>query len=281
MGRLSKDAWAAYSCAIAYQLTSGKERIDYANKTIQILNAWATINKTTSNVDGNLAMADSGVGLVLAAELLTDYDGWEKEQRVQFAEWLRNVHLKSCSRIAGHENNWGDWGVLGCIAAHYFLDDIKGIDADIECIRMHIDQAIEADGRMPQETKRGKNGMWYTYFALAPLTAACQIAYNARGVDLFNYKGKDGAGIEQALDYLYQYSLEPQKWPHFTGKGLALPEPGKWPGNLFEAMSGIYGKKEYEVWVENARPLIVSSHHYAWSVPTLLRTVPLKNEAKK
>jgi len=274
MERLSQDAWAAYSCAVAYQLPSGKEKTEYADKAIQILAAWATTNQMTSNFDGDLAMADAGVGLVLAAELMTDYDGWEKGQRAQFTEWLRNVYLKSCERIVGKSNNWGDWGVLGCIASHYFLDDALGLDADIERMRKTINHAIEADGHMPAETRRDKNGIWYTYFAIAPLTAACQIAYNARAVDLFHYKGKEGAGIEQALDYLLQYSREPQKWPHYRGEDLYLPKPGRWPGNLFEAMSGIYGKLEYEAWVEDARPIMVHGHHYAWAIPTLLRTVP-------
>jgi len=105
MERLSQDAWAAYSCAVAYQLPSGKEKTEYADKAIQILAAWATTNQMTSNFDGDLAMADAGVGLVLAAELMTDYDGWEKGQRAQFTEWLRNVYLKSCERIVGKSNN--------------------------------------------------------------------------------------------------------------------------------------------------------------------------------
>jgi hypothetical protein len=134
---------------------------------------------------------------------------------------------------------------------------------------------------MPAETRRDKNGIWYTYFAIAPLTAACQIAYNARAVDLFHYKGKEGAGIEQALDYLLQYSREPEKWPHYRGEGINLPQPGRWPGNLFEAMSGIYGKEEYEAWVEDARPIMVHGHHYAWAIPTLLRTVPPHQESGK
>lgn len=274
MGRLSKDAWVAYSCAVAYQLTSGKKKIQYADKAVQVLTSWATTNRKTSNADGDLAMVDAGAGLVFAAELMTDYDGWKKEQRAEFKKWLGSVYLKSSRHIVRRSNNWGDWGVLGCIASHHFLDDSKGLDGDIERIRKKIDHAIEAGGRMPAETRRGKNGIWYTYFALAPLTAACQIAANARGVDLFQYKGKDGAGIEEALDYLLQYSREPGKWPHYRKKDLNLPRAKGWPGNLYEAMSGIYDKKEYETWIKDARPIMVHGHHYAWSLPTLLRTQP-------
>ncbi len=129
-----------------------------------------------------------------------------------------------------------------------------------------------------QAGRRGRNGIWYTYFALAPLTAACQVAANARGVDLFHYKGADGAGIEEALDYLLRYSREPGEWPHCKGEDLALPGKRQWPGNLYEAMSGVYGKREYEAWIANARPIMVRGHHYAWAVPSLLRTAPIRTK---
>lgn len=210
MGRLSEDAWVAYSCAVAYQLTEGPERIQYAIKASEVLNAWATINKKTSNFDGDLAMADAGAGFVFAAELLRDYSGWEESERAAFRKWLREVYLNSCLLISERSNNWGDWGILGCIASHYYLDDAKALDADMEYIRKKIDESIAADGHMPQETKRGKRGIWYSYFALAPMTAACQIALNATGTDLFHFKGKDGAGIEEALDYLLRYCENPE-----------------------------------------------------------------------
>lgn len=278
---LSADAWTAYSCAIAYQLMRNEERTTFADKAIQILTAWSTTNTKVSNHDGDLSMAYVGVGLVFAAELITDYTGWNTEQRTLFSKWLTTVYLKSCTNIAPRANNWGDWGILGCCASHYFLNDAKGLDDDIVEIRTKIDNEIEADGHMPKETGRGKNGIWYTYFALAPLTAACQISENARSVDLFHYKGRDGAGIEQALDYLFRYCQEPRKWPHYTEKDLSLPKPGQWPGNLYEVMSGIYGNTKYESWVKEARPIMVYGHHFAWTVPTLLSTAPSQKETLK
>jgi hypothetical protein len=279
--RLHTDVWAAYSCALAYQLTAGNQRSRYADKAVQVLAAWAKVNTRTSGGDGTLVMAYGGVGLVFAAELLSDYRGWSASQRADFKKWVRGVYLKACTSIAGRGNNWGDWGVLGCTASHHFLDDAKGLDADIARIRKKIDASIAADGRMPAETGRGKNGIWYTYFALAPLTAACQVARNGRGVDLFHYKGKDGAGIERALDYLLRYCKAPKKWPHYRGKDLNLPDPRHWPGNLFQAMAGIYGKKQYADWPDRSRPIMLFGHHYAWSVPTLLRTLPAGKGARK
>lgn len=271
MGRLSGDAWVAYSCAVAYQLTIGPERVQYAEKATEILDAWATCNKKTSNYDGNLAMVDAGAGFVFAAELLRDYGGWKKNERTVFRNWLGMVYLKSCLIVSESPNNWGDWGILGCIATHYFLDDARALDADIKYIIKKIDESIAADGHLPQETKRGKRGIWYSYFALAPLTAACQIAMNASGTDLFHFRGKDGAGIEQALDYLLRYCVKPEKWPHYRDKDLSMPQPHGYPGNLFEAMQGIYGKKKYGNWIKQARPIMVHGHHYAWNFPTLLQ----------
>ncbi|ADE53565.1 alginate lyase family protein [Coraliomargarita akajimensis] len=270
MDRLSKDAWVAYSCAVAYQLTSGPDRTVYAEKALEVINAWARINTKTSNYDGTLAMADAGSGLVFAAELMRDYDGWNTLQRAAFEEWLTTVYLYACQQIANNENNWGCWGTLGSAASHYYLDDAQGLDADIARIRKQIDVSIEADGRMPHETKRGKNGIWYTYFALSPMTAASQIAANARGVDLFSFKGDDGAGIEDALDYLIQYCYAPEDWPHYREKDLSLPKANKYPGNLFEAMHALYKKPAYGNWVKDSRPIMVFGHHYSWNFPSLL-----------
>jgi hypothetical protein len=128
---------------------------------------------------------------------------------------------------------------------------------------------------MPLEVGRKAAGIWYTYFALAPLTAACQIVGNARSVDLFNYVGPEGGGIERALDYLLRYCRQPDRWPHFQGENLVNPpSPETWYGTLFEAMHGIYGKPDYGQWVEKARPVMTHGHHYAWAIPTLLKPQP-------
>ncbi|WOO43071.1 alginate lyase family protein [Rubellicoccus peritrichatus] len=282
MGRLSNDGWLAYSNAVAYQLTTGEERDAYANKAVEVIDAWATTNKKTSNYDGELAMADAGVSLVFAAELIRDYEGWSKAQRKAFKDWLINVYLAACTKIAESKNNWGDWGTLGSAAAHYYLDDGQGLDADIERVRQRINASIEANGEMPHETQRDSRGIWYTYFALTPMTATSQIAANARGVDLFNYKGEDGAGIEDALDYLIQYCRKPEDWPHYTeGPQSIPPDPGKYPGNLYEAMFAIYGNEAYGDWVKDARPIMVYGHHYAWNFPTLLQPTPPPKESQK
>ncbi len=272
--RLSSDVWSAYSCAITYQLIEDESRMAYAEKSAEILTAWAKTNREVGGDDGDLSVAYIGVGFVFAAELLADYDGWRSEDFEAVQQWVSHVYLNACQRIVGRANNWGDWGLVGSMASHYFLENKPGLAADIQLLREKIDHSIAADGHMPLEVKRGKNSLWYTYFSLSPLTAACEIARNATGVDLFHYKGKGGAGIEEALDYFIRYCREPAQWPHYQEDDLRIPDPNGYPGNLFEAMYAIYGKSEYGSWVEGSRPIMRYDHHYTWSVPTLLSPMP-------
>ena len=46
------------------------------------------------------------------------------------------------------------------------------------------------------------------------------------------------------------------------------------PGNLLEAMHGIYGDEKYSDYVAGARPLIYPAHHFAWTFPTLMKPLP-------
>jgi hypothetical protein len=84
--------------------------------------------------------------------------------------------------------------------------------------------------------------MWYTYFALAPLTGAAAIALDATGQDLYNR--------------LYPSENE-----------LVLPTPTGWPGNLYEAMLPIYREPAWDAWLAPHRPIRGGR---AWIYPTLL-----------
>ncbi|MFP4356243.1 MAG: alginate lyase family protein [Phycisphaerae bacterium] len=278
LAALAGDARTAYSCGIAWQLETDEDRrLRHARKAVEVLTAWAETNKQASGHDGDLCMAYAGTGLLFAAELLDSCEVWARAERDAFDLWVQSVFLASCERIVHRENNWGDWGILGCIAGHRLLGDESAVDGYIQRLRGRIDHGIHPDGTMPLEIQRGPTGIWYTYFALAPLTAACQIAFNARAVDLFSYVPPAGGGIEAALDYLLAYCNRPADWPHYDGDDLVnAPTPETWYGTLFEAMAGVYNKPAYADWVSPARPAMTRGHHYAWAVPTLLRPLAVR-----
>ena len=295
------ECYAAYACALAYQLESDPDsRKRYAEKALEIVNAWGRTNKgfkakaesyhrksgwTEPFVRYQLVSSESGVGLIFAAELMADFEGWKKEDRAAFSKWVGEVYRPEADGIQAWENgsNWVCWGTLASIASAHLLDDGKAMEQDIGLSRKWIENHIAEDGHLPAEMARGESGLWYTYYALASMTAACQIAHNATGVDLFHYKAPNGRSMKLALDYLFKNCNDPSGWP--TGKQRACGAGGYldkssfpriwWGANLFEAMAAVYGDERYGTFVATARPVTMTArHHNAWSFPTLMRPDP-------
>lgn len=263
---LQVDVNAAYTNAVAYRITGNTA---YADKAKAYLNAWAFNNQDVSGFDGTLVMTYAGVGLIHTAELLRNYAGWGG--KAQFEIWLQNVYLsKAANLIKDNSNNWGDWGNYGAISAYYYLDDTVNVNNEITRLRNKIDTSIASDGSMPHETARGDMGIWYTYFALAPITAAAHIAKEATGTNLFTWTSPSGKTLKSALDYLLYYVQNPSQWPHYANP-MVPSATNKWPNNLFEAMSNYYNDPAYAAYAAQKRPLVVIGHHYAWAMPTLMK----------
>lgn len=261
---LSGDAFAAYACALSYRL-SGKKK--YGEKACYFLNAWASINKKCSDYDGELVLAYNGTALLIAAELMFDSKIWETHDRSQFKNWVTLVYQPVVNNIRTKKNNWGDWGRLGSLLCASFLDDNKEIAFNAQLIKSDIAQKISPDGVMIEEVKREKNGLWYTYFSLAPISASIWIILNRTGENLFS-SDKEGKLLKKALDNLLYYCEHSTEWKWFPNPRNGENEP--WPENLLEAMNGIYKDKGYINFVQRSRPVIYPYHAYAWTFPTLM-----------
>ncbi|HEV7350649.1 alginate lyase family protein [Telluribacter sp.] len=262
---LQSDAFDAYACALAYQL-SGQKR--YADQALKYLKAWADLNKTYSDHDGSLVMAYSGTAMVIAGELLSNYKGWKEADQKQFKSWVSEVYRKSANEIRNRKNNWADWGRYGSILSAYYLDEPAEVNENIRLIKSDLFEKIAEDGHMPHETVRGNNGIWYTYFSLAPITAASWVAYNATGESIFSYS-QGNRSIKKAVDYLYYYNLHPEEWTWYKNPNQGSPQ--KWPGNLLEVLADVYQEPRFADYTQPARPLIYNLHHFAWTFPTLMK----------
>jgi len=270
---ITHDADAAYVNAVAYRLTNDPS---YADCTARILRAWAHDNTGVATTDDSqLSMSELGTGFIESAELLTGYSGWTDADRSSFRNWIRNVYLKQVvDPIKDRTNNWGEWGTYGAVTADYYLDDAAGVANETARLQKHIDEAISADGHMPDEIARGEASLWYTYYALAPMTAAARVIKTAGGPDLYQWSSPSGKRIKLALDVLLAGVQNPAQW---TSKVTARPsDPTKdwWPYDLFEAMSDEYGDKQFEAYAAQRRPIMNTGHHHAWTLPTLLKTPP-------
>ena len=265
---LQVDGFSAYSCALAYQFT-GKAK--YANKATYFLNAWATINKKYSQLDGSLVMSYSGTTLMMTAELLKNDKKWKSKDKEQFTWWTKNVFRSAANSIRFRNNNSGDWSRFASLLADVYLDDKADFQTNVELIKKDLFDKIAPDGHMVEEVKRQVKGVWYTYFSLAPLTASSWVIYNQTGENLFTAE-KDGASFKKALDYLLYYNQHPEEWKFFKNPdtGFVYTETGFWPANLLEAMNGIYHSSDFDTFLIPYRPIMYPKHDYAWTFPTLM-----------
>jgi len=254
---LQDDAFNAYCTALAYTLTQDEK---YGFNACRILDAWASQNKDYSGEDGSLCMCYSGSGLLIAADLMKESEIWN--QKIQFKSWIKNVYQKAAKSIRNRGNNSGDWGIFASLLAASFTENKAEVLEDVRLIKSKFNQ-ISEDGSLPAEVARGDNGIWYTYFALAPFTASCWCVYNLTGENLFQNKS-----LKKALDYLLYYTQNPKEWKWYNNP--VQGSPNSWPGNLFEAMYGVYQDDNYLLYIKNYRPIIYPTHHFAWTFPTLM-----------
>lgn len=268
---LMDDVKAAYACALAYKFTGV---VSYADKAKDIINNWAYTNVDVTGADGDLVLAYVGNGFITAAEMIRNYPGWQAADKAQFNSWLTGVFIPSTT-MGGHANTT-DWEIYGKLLAYNFLDDTANFTSLVNRLKGEIDYQIDAQGSLPAENIRAGNSMWYTYFALAPMTAACQVVYNVTGEDLFNWISPGGKTIKTAVQYFYYYCEHPDEWPWYSGAAFPGSYDSKtWPLPLYEAMAGVFNNQDYYNYVQSYRPLFGPFnngvyHHIAWFYPTLM-----------
>ncbi|MCA0753544.1 alginate lyase family protein [Paenibacillus sp. N4] len=271
---MEADAQAAYTTALAYRLTG---EAAYADKAAELIDGWASVNRALADNDGPLVSAYLGTGLIRAAELLKAYSDWRTEAQERFVRWMTGVCLPEWDRIP-LRNNWWSWSLYAQLSLFRFLDDKDRFAEETANLKEQIDHSLAPAGFIPEETNRGKNSIWYHYFALAPLTAAAKQIMDVTGENLFRWTSPSGASIKKSLDTLMYYTDgRAAEWPY--GKDQNVPAPlssDTWPLDLFGAMSGIYGDPEYERFVSPYRPIIGNTNKnsgyfqsYAWVYPEL------------
>jgi len=269
---MERDTAAAYHLALAYQLhPQMSKRRAYADRAVTILMDW-TRCREWGDEDTDLAASYVGHRLVAAAELLLDYDGWAGDDRHTFRQWVAEVFRQS-TRIKQRRNNWGDWGLLNSMVVAHFLDDAKTLTEDVQLLRHRIERTIELDGRMPHELERGERSLWYTYFALGPMTEAAAVAHNVSGIDYFDPATSTGKKLLAAFALMYPALEDVRAWVSVSPvRQVSSPRPTGWGGNLAEAMSDFYPGRRFDRYTVNHRPILMARpHHHCWTHATLFR----------
>ncbi len=218
------DARRAYGLGLAYAV-SGDER--YAQAARRTIRSWVDVASTTTDTcpdsggcHTSLIIGRAGAGFAFGADLIAASEHWTSEDRGDLQAWMRDVLLPAVSH---RPNNWGDAGTFLRVVAADYAGDQREFDLAIEKWRSLID-LIEPDGRIPEEVRRGAAGISYTQEALQYKVAVAQIA-ERRGLNLWDYVGKQGGSLRKAIDRLAYYWHRPGDWPDFAGPTIPSTGP--------------------------------------------------------
>lgn len=115
----ARGAAMAYQNALRWRITGSKSNADAA---VRILNAWAS---TTTRVtgDSNYALATGiyGYQFAQAAELMRDYEGWQRADFAAFQEWMLDVwYPGAISFLCGRNGTWENKGKWWRAPGHYW-----------------------------------------------------------------------------------------------------------------------------------------------------------------
>lgn len=129
----------------------------------------------------------------------------------RFLDWMLTSEKGRAEAAA--KNNHGTYYDVQAASFALFVDRTELARRILETAReKRIAAQIEPDGRQPLELARTK--AWgYSVGNLDGLTLLATLGDRV-GVDLWNYRTKDGRGIRAALLYLAPFAVEKRPWPH-------------------------------------------------------------------
>lgn len=216
------DAHAAYLTAIRWKITGDAA---YANKSIQILNAWAaTCTKISGDSNKALGAGIYGYQFANAAEIMRDYSGWNAADLAKFKKWMLDVfypvnydflqtHYNTCS-----SHYWANWDLcnLASIMSIAVLNDdvekytyvinylMKGVGNGqlVKAVNYVHPKGANDDIDLGQIQEAGRD-QGHALMVVGLLGTIAQMAEN-QGLDVYGYKDNlilKGAEYEAKFNY--------------------------------------------------------------------------------
>lgn len=227
--------------SLAYYFTDNPQ---YAQKASELLRVWFLNDETRMNPNLNYSEIIRGkpeinpAGIIAGEYIPQIFDAisiiknslsWNKADEEGMQNWF-NRYLdwllsSESGKIASMKiNNHGTYYYLQVSSIALFLDkqDIvkEAVQSMIQESAMSsfrntphlLSSKITPDGKQPFELSRTKS-LDYSMFNLLGLFNMAEIGEHV-GIDMWNYKTVQGAGLRNALDYLIPYALEDKVWPY-------------------------------------------------------------------
>ncbi|MFG2142520.1 alginate lyase family protein [Streptomyces sp. NPDC048650] len=147
-----EDALAAYTLSLAWYLTRDSR---FADKAIQIMDAWSGTIKDHTNSNAPLQTGWAGSTWPRAAEIIRyTYDGWPKDRVDRFAGMLRDVYLPKVINGSHSNGNWELSMMEAAVGISVFIEDKAAYDKAIATFRTRVPAYIylKSDGDLPRTT---------------------------------------------------------------------------------------------------------------------------------
>lgn len=215
----ANQAHAAYYYALAWKVTGETK---YAQASINILNAWATICKSI-NGDSNSSLAAGlyGYQFANAAELMRDYSGWDVDDFKAFQQWMIDVfYVANNDFLVRHHGTsathyWANWGLanLASMLSIGILSDRRDIyNEAVEyllngdgngCLKHTIVHVFDGDNEGLAQIQESGRDQGHSTLVIGLLGIIAQMTYN-QGDDFFGYNNNV---ILKASEYVAKYNV--------------------------------------------------------------------------
>jgi hypothetical protein len=213
------DVAAAYQTAIRWKVTGD---VAYAEKSIQILNAWAaTCTKLSGDPNVALGAGIYGFQFAVAGELMRDYSGWRAADFLAYQQWMLKVfYTQNHNYLVYHQNScmdlfWSNWDLcnLASVMAIGILSDQRKIYNEAVNYLQHsngngnIKKAINyvftgADDGLAQLQESGRD-QGHATLVIALLGPICEMAWH-QGDDFYGF---NNSMFLKACEYTAKYNV--------------------------------------------------------------------------
>ncbi|WP_175948813.1 LamG-like jellyroll fold domain-containing protein [Burkholderia pyrrocinia] len=223
---LYNDIAAAYACALRWKVTG---ETAYADKSIQIMNAWSsTLKRLGGDTNVDLAAGIYGYEFANAGEIMRTYSGWAAADFAAFQSMMRNVFYPINHDFLNRHNNtdithyWANWdlcNIASVMAIGVLCDDRALFDEAVNYFRSGAGNGAIAQavyylhpGHLGQWQETGRD-QGHNTLGIALGGAICEMAWN-QGIDLY---GHDNNRFLAGAEYVAKANLlQPDGATYYT-----------------------------------------------------------------
>lgn len=236
---IEQDSYAIYCQALMWKLTGDAS---YAEKAINMLNAWSSTVEEIVGADIELTVSFNGFVMCCGAELMLDYENWKAQDIQKCKNMFRNIwypHIQTIERVNG-QGTWDSANMKAVLAFSIFLEDRDMFNSVLDYFytgngngtinHYFIDFAklpeyADAYGHLAETQECGRK-QGYAQLGMANFEEVCEIAYNQGHPELWTANERV---IMKAFEYIACYNL-----------GNDVPYvrfEGRYPGTSFNYIS--------------------------------------------